>query len=128
MDDLPTTADSSDPLPSLPPSGLTRREFLQAAALLGGGALLLLTRCRPPFLDDEEGLPAISPDFKRFLLATPAADNPDEKKVVALGFQCPDLACALWWVDTQKFQFFDNVAQIVETYTRQGGRELIWLD
>jgi hypothetical protein len=128
MDDLPTTAVSSDsPQPQVP-SGLTRREFLQMAALLGGGAMLLLTRCRAPFLSDENGLPTIPPEFKRFLLVAPSSDTPEEKRIVALGSQCPDLACALWWADTQAFQFFDSVEQIVALYTWQGDRELLWID
>jgi hypothetical protein len=127
MDDLPTTAVSPDDPEPEGPSGLTRREFLLLAAIMGSSAVLLLARCRPP-IPPPQGPLEIPPDFRRFLLAEPSADVYGEKSIAALGSQCPDLACALWWADTQEFEFFDNVDQITERYVSAGKRELIWLD
>ncbi len=128
MDDLPTEEIPSSPADQEGPLGLTRREFLLAAAITGSGALMLLSRCRPPFPTDEEIPLEIPPDFKRFMLVTSRPDIPGEKQITALGSQCPDLACALWWAGTQEFEFFDNVEQIIAWYTREGTRELLWLD
>lgn len=127
MDDLPTTAVPPDAPQPEDAAGLSRREFLLLAAFLGGGAVLMLTRCRPPSPEDEEPL-EIPAEFRRFMLVIPSSVVPGEKKIVALGGQCPDLACSLWWVDTQEFEFFDSVEQIMARYAQQGERELLWLD
>lgn len=126
MDDLPTTGD----LEQEKTNALTRREFMLLAAFAGSGALLLLSRCRPPFAPAPDQLPPleIPPDFRRFMLIAPLTGVAGEKRIMALGSQCPDLACALWWADSQEFAFFDSSAEIEARYAGQEGWELVWLD
>ena len=54
--------------------------------------------------------------------------QPDEQRILALGSQCPDLACALWWADTQDFEFFDRVEQLEARHAHADERALVWLD
>lgn len=106
---------------------LSRRDFVISAALLSGSMLLMLSRCKPT-ADGEIELAPIPPDFKRFTLITQSPTVETEKIAVAVGSQCPDLACALWWVADQDFQFFESVEQIEKLYVQNGRNELIWLD
>ncbi len=105
--------------------GLTRRNFLRAAAILTGSTLLLLSRCSFPYDPD---LPPIPPDFKRFILTEQSYRVATEQIIVALGAQCPDLKCSLWWGADQEFQFFESVDQINQLYVESGRNELFWLD
>jgi hypothetical protein len=105
--------------------GLSRRDFVKVAAILTGSTLLLLGRCKPPY---EEAPLEIPPEFKRFVLVEQSPTVSTEKIIVALGSQCPDMNCALWWVNNQEFQFFESVDQIVDLYVRESRAELIWLD
>jgi hypothetical protein len=131
MNDIPPQAPENDlPDPVLPESGeaLSRRDFLKVAAILTCSMFLLLSRCRPPVETIGGELPPIPPDFKRFLLVKPSESVATEKIIVALGSQCPDLSCALWWADDQEFEFFESVDQIATLYMRDGQNEFIWLD
>ena len=105
--------------------GLSRRDFVKLAAILTGSTLLMLGRCKPPY---EETPLEIPPEFKRFVLVEQSPTVSTEKIINALGSQCPDMDCALWWVNNQEFQFFESLDQIVELYVREGQAELIWLD
>ena len=105
--------------------GLSRRDFIKLAAILSGSTLLMLSRCKPPLEDKPLVIP---PDFKRFVLVEQSPTVATEKIIIALGSQCPDLNCALWWVNDQEFQFFDSIEQIVNQYVGDGSFELIWLD
>lgn len=104
---------------------LTRRDFVKLAAILTGSTLLALSRWKPPY--DEEPL-EIPPEFKRFVLVEQSPSVASEKIIVAMGSQCPDLNCALWWVNNQEFQFFESMDQIINLYVRDGRAELFWLD
>jgi hypothetical protein len=128
MDDIPAQDQTEEPPIDIFPeeiNGLSRRDFVKVAAILTGSTLLMLSRCKPP--DDDEPL-EIPPQFKRFVLAEQSPTVATEKIIVAMGSQCPDLNCALWWVNDQEFQFFDTVDQISDLYVRNGHYELIWLD
>ena len=105
--------------------GLTRRDFLKASAISIASTLLLLSRC---YQLPESGPFVIPPDFKRFILYEPSPKKETEKIAVALGSQCPDRQCVLWWIDDQEFQFFESVEQIIELYGPDGQAELVWLD
>lgn len=105
--------------------GLSRRDFVKLAAILTGSTLLMLGRCRPT---SEEAPLEIPPEFKRFVLVEQSPTVSTEKIIVALGSQCPDMNCALWWANNHEFQFFESVDQIVDLYVSDGRAELIWLD
>lgn len=128
MDDMPAKDSGEAPVDETLPKeevGLTRRDFVKAAALITGGMLLTLSRCQLPADPD---LLEIPPDFKRFILAEPSPTVVAEGIIVAMGSQCPDLKCALWGVVDQEFQFFESVDQIFDLYVQDGRSELIWLD
>ena len=105
--------------------GLARRDFLKVAAILTGSMLLMLSRCNLPYGAD---LPPIPPDFKRFILTEQSPVVATDQIIVALGSQCPDLKCTLWWVADQEFQFFESVGQINNLYVNSGRNNLFWLD
>lgn len=105
----------------------SRRDFMTAAAILAGSTLLLLSRYRFPYEADGER-PPIPPEFKRFILAEQSTTAPGESTIIALGAQCPDLSCALWWGRDQDFQFFESVEQITAAYVQDNRVELFWLD
>jgi hypothetical protein len=105
--------------------GFSRRDFVKLAAILTGSTLLMLSRCKPPLEDKPLMIP---PDFKRFVLVEQSPIVATEKIIIAMGSQCPDLNCALWWVSDQEFQFFDSIEQIMNQYVGEGRLELIWLD
>jgi hypothetical protein len=109
-----------------------RRDFLKLAAILTGSTLLLLSRCGglefPEPLPDHE-VPPIPPNFKRFILVEREQRATEiVQAIVAFGSQCPDWQCALLWIGQPDFEFYDNVEEIVNRYTRDGQTELIWLD
>ncbi|MFN2135758.1 MAG: twin-arginine translocation signal domain-containing protein [Candidatus Promineifilaceae bacterium] len=107
---------------------LSRREFMKAAALSAGSLLLLLSRCRPLVEFKSAELPPIPENFRRFYLAEKSTTIAGEMRVLALGSQCPDLTCALWWARDKRFEFFERVEQIQARYTADGRTELLWLD
>jgi hypothetical protein len=135
MDDSITTGPNNDENQTAPEEvaeSVGRRDFLKLAAILTGSTLLLLSRCGglefPEPFPDEESLP-IPPNFKRFILVESEQQATDTvQRIVAFGSQCPDLACALLWIDQPDFEFYDRVEQIVNRYTRDGRIELVWLD
>lgn len=96
-----------------------------AAAILTGSMLMMLSRCNLPYAPE---LPPIPPEFKRFILTEQSPKVTTEQIIVALGSQCPDLKCALWWVDTQEFEFFETVGQIDTRYVQNGRNQFHWLD
>ena len=105
--------------------GLTRRDFLKAAAILTGSTLLLLSRCSLPYNPEQPPLP---PDFKRFILTEQSPKAATEQIVVALGAQCPDLKYTLWWGAGEEFHFFETMDQINQQYVETGRNNLFWLD
>lgn len=135
MDNSPITELNDEEHESAPEEvveSVGRRDFLKLAAILTGSTLLLLSRCGgfefPEPLPDQE-LPSIPPNFKRFILVEQEQQASEVgQKIVAFGSQCPDWQCALLWIDQPDFEFYDSVEQIVERYSRDGQRELVWLD
>lgn len=135
MDDLPLTerneeeqAPTAEEIAEL----VGRRDFLKLAAILTGSTLLLLSRCGglefPEPLPDQEVVP-IPPNFKRFILVKNEQQATEiVQAIAAFGSQCPDWQCALLWIGQPEFEFYDNVQQILNRYTRDGETELKWLD
>ena len=124
MDDVPANEPTGE-APQGEGYGLSRRDFAKVAAILTGSTLLMLSRCKLPF---DPVLPSIPSNFKRFILTKQSPIVATEKIVVALGSQCPDLRCALWWGENREFQFFESVSQIENLYVDNGRNELFWLD
>ena len=128
MDDIPVQnlaqEPAEDPLPE-EEQGLSRRDFVKVAAILTGSTLLILSRCKPPYEPEPLEIPF---DFKRFVLVEQSPTVAAEKIIVAMGSQCPDMNCALWWAANQEFQFFDSVDQIVDLHVQDGRTDLFWLD
>ena len=131
MNDIPPHSPENN-LPELsmpdPGEGFSRRDFLKVAAILTGSMVLMLSRCRPEIETIDGELPPIPPNFKRFLLVRQSEDVATEKIIVALGSQCPDMTCALWWADNQEFEFFESLDQIDALYIEDGQYDRIWLD
>ena len=125
MDDSQPQFTPEGPDPREEGYGLTRRDFLKAAAILTGSTLVLLSRCSLPYNSE---LPPIPPDFKRFILTEQSPSVATEQIIVALGAQCPDLKCTLWWGAGEEFLFFESVDQINQQYMESGRNKLFWLD
>lgn len=105
--------------------GLSRRDFVKIAAILTGSTLLVLSRCKQSYKPEPLEIPH---DFKRFILIEQSPAVATEKVIVAMGSQCPDMNCALWWADDQEFQFYNSVDQIIDLHASDGRTEFFWLD
>jgi hypothetical protein len=128
MDDIQAQDDAQEPANDTfleEKHSLSRRDFVKLAAILTGSTLLMLSRCKPPYQDKPLVIP---PNFRRFVLVEQSPTVATEKILIAMGSQCPDWNCALWWVSNREFQFFESVDQIINQYVRDGRAELIWLD
>ena len=128
MDDTPAQDQAEEPVIDVlleVENGLSRRDFVKLAAILTGSTLLILSRCKPSSDPDPMQIP---PQFKRFVLVEQSPTVAKEKFIVAMGAQCPDMNCSLWWVADQELQFFDSVDQIIDLHVQDGRTELFWLD